>query len=51
MTSNLPVSTHTSVEALHVLKLLTRPQRDAAGNGWSVTPQFALELRQAKVTE
>lgn len=26
-------------------------QRDAAGNGWSVTPQFALELRQAKVKE
>jgi len=26
-------------------------QRNAAGNGWSVTPQFALELRQAKVKE
>lgn len=26
-------------------------QRDAAGNGWSVTPQFALELRQAKIKE
>ena len=30
MTSNLPVSTHTSVEALHVLKLLTRRQREQA---------------------
>ena len=26
-------------------------QRDAAGKGWSVTPQFALELRQAKGKE
>ena len=26
-------------------------QRDAAGNGWSVTPQFAGELRQAKIKE
>ncbi|MGK5024636.1 hypothetical protein [Janthinobacterium sp. RB2R34] len=26
-------------------------QRDAAGNGWSVTPQFAGELRQAKLKE
>ena len=26
-------------------------QRDAAGNGWSVTPQFAFELRQARVKE
>lgn len=26
-------------------------QRDAAGNGWSVTPQFAFELRQAKIKE
>lgn len=26
-------------------------QRDAAGNGWSVTPQFAIELRQAKMKE
>lgn len=26
-------------------------QRDAAGNGWSVTPQFAVELRQAKIKE
>jgi hypothetical protein len=30
MTSNLPVSAHTSVEALHVLKLLTRRQREQA---------------------
>lgn len=30
MTSNPPVSTHTSVEALHVLKLLTRRQREQA---------------------
>lgn len=26
-------------------------QRDAAGNGWSVTPQFASELRQATIKE
>ena len=26
-------------------------QRDAAGNGWSVTPQFAGELRQAQLKE
>ena len=26
-------------------------QRNAAGNGWSVTPQFAFELRQAKIKE
>lgn len=51
MTSDPPVPTHTSVEALHVLKLLTRRQRDAAGNGWSVTPQFAGELRLVKVKE
>jgi len=30
MTSNLPVSAHTCVEALHVLKLLTRRQREQA---------------------
>jgi|GEM_PF-4485999 hypothetical protein len=51
MTSDPPVSAHASAEALHVLKLLTRCQRDAAGNGCPVTPQFVGELRLAKAKE
>ena len=28
-----------------------RSSEESAGNGWSVTPQFAFELRQAKIKE